>query len=198
MASGKNVQDRAKYILAEALEIRRKQNGYMVTEALDHLCNHNEQISPTAVTIAQEDQMSTSTVASEITPRPSTARQTRICSSAGCPNTLSYNNVTGKCESCRKHSSQKTNGHNGAQPHRELQASPKHQAAPAKRNGNGAAHHPVNGNGNGHGAQTADRESRVDRIFALITPIIPSEDKLKILAVYLEQLAGHGVVDRSR
>jgi len=184
MASGTTVQDRAAYIVSEARkrlsEIKRRHNEYMIAEVKSSF--EAQTVHPSEVTIARESQedpqMSTS--ASEITPRPSTVRPTRTCSSAGCEATLSYNNSKGTCQ---KHSSRKTNGHNGAQPHL------KRQAAPAKRNGNGAAHDHSNGNGNGHAARTADGslilmprvESRVDLLLALI----PAGEKAKLLAVWI-------------
>jgi uncharacterized protein with PIN domain len=162
---------------------------HSVTEALEHLSEirrtHNEHA---VARESQEDQMSST--ASEITPRPSTAPPARICSECGKAQ-LSYNNTHGICGNCRKNSSRKTNrhnGHNGAQPHRELQASPKRHAAPAKPNGNGA---PVNGNGNGHGAQTAGADgslilmphvsNRVDMLLAQIPP----GDKIKLLEAWI-------------
>jgi hypothetical protein len=185
MASGTTVQHRAAYIVTEARkhlsEIRRKHNEYMSTVAKSSFEAQTVRFHPSEVIIARESQedRQMSSTASAITPRPSTARPTRICSSAACQNTLSYNKVSGKSGSCQKQSSQKTNGHCGAQP--------KHQAAPAKRNG--AAHHPVNGNGNGKAARTADGslilmprvESRVDMLLALL----PSGDKAKLLAAYV-------------
>jgi len=179
MASGITVQARAAYIVFEArkhlLETKRNHNQYMVTEAKSSFEAQAVRFRPSEVIIARESQeepqMSTS--ASEITPRPSTARPTRICSNEGCNHTISYNNVTGECGSCQKQSSQ-----------------PKRQAAPAKPNGNGAADSVNgNGNGNGHAARTADGslilmprvESRVDMILALI----PSADKARLLAAYI-------------
>jgi uncharacterized Zn finger protein (UPF0148 family) len=192
MASGKNVKERAAYIETEARkhlsEIKRDHNDSVKMDArkvffgesssLESLQPPARSISPSAVAVArgsQEDQMSTSTTASEIT----TATPLSICSECG-KNKLSYNNGTGTCGTCRKHSSQKTNGHNGAHPRRELQASPKRKAAPAKPNGNGAVHHDsvVHSNGNGNGAHV---ESRVELLLAQI----PREDKAKLLAAYI-------------
>jgi hypothetical protein len=175
MASGKTRRDRAKYIVTEARkhlsEIKRSHNEY------NEQVQHDEQVQcpdrsipPSAVAVpeSQEDQKM-STVTSEITARPRA-----ICSSEGCKNTLSYNNATGTCGNCRKHASQKMNGHNGAQPHL------KRHAAPAKPNGNGAAHHDsaVHSNGNGNGAHV---ESRVELLLAQI----PREDKARLLLAYL-------------
>jgi hypothetical protein len=127
----------------------------------------------------------TSTTASEITPpRPSTARPTRICSSAGCQRTISYNNVSGECGSCQKQSSQRMGITESRLRH-------KRRAALAKPNGNGAAPRSVHSNGNGRGAKTADgslllmprigSESRVDTLLAAI----PSADKARLLAAYI-------------
>lgn len=182
MASGKNRRDRAKYIVANEAaklsEIRRSHNEHKEqVQQIEQVQRPDRSIPAVAVPESQEDQKM-STVTTEVT-RPSTARPLSICSECG-KNKLSYNNGTGTCGNCRKHSSQKTNGHNGAHPRRELQASPKRKAAPAKPNGNGAVHHDsvVHSNENGNGAHV---ESRVELLLAQI----PREDKTRLLLAYL-------------
>lgn len=190
IASGRTVKERAAYIETEARkqlsEIKRKDGEYMVTEAKTSFEAQTVRFHPSEVIIARESQEDPkmSTGASEITPRPSTARPTRICSSAGCQRTISYNNVSGECGSCQKRSSQRMGITESTLRHK--------RAVLAKPNRNGAALHDSvngNGNGNGNGAKTSDGslilmprvESRVDMIFALL----PSAEKIRLLSAYI-------------
>jgi hypothetical protein len=195
MASGDNLRDRVAHIVQirspnQTLEMER-------SIVLNHSISRSE---VAAARKSQEDQMPHAQMStSEIRPAvasTSTARA-RVCSGGtpGCKNELSYNNRSGRCGDCqtklgrRRDRSKKTNGHNGVQQDRALQAPLERQAAPpAKRNG--AAHHPVHHNGNG--AQRAEEPSRlllvmpnVDSRVDLLLAAVPREDKAKMLSAWL-------------
>lgn len=131
----------------------------------------------------------------EVTPAPMsttptpTAPPPRTCEKCRAK-TLSYNNSSGMCVDCQKHHGRprsRSNGHNGAQPHRELQVERKSAKSPKL---NGADHDHSNGKVKAAPAEDPRLllvmprgvESRVDVLIAAI----PHPDKVKLLSAWLE------------
>jgi hypothetical protein len=193
LASGDNLHDR----VAAIVKIRRPGQDLERRQALNRSILRSTVAAGVTKSQSEEDQMNTSeiraAVPSPTVPSSTSIARARICGTPGCKQTLSYNNRNGVCGNCqakkgKRSHSKKTNGHNGVQQVRALQAPRERQAAPpAKRNG--AAHHPAHRNGNG--AQRAEEPSRllvmpnVDSRVDLLLAAVPREAKAKMLDAWL-------------
>lgn len=162
LKSGDSARQRAVFIIAQ---LRRPK-----------LQEDQTQMSATATTLQTETAPAPTSRAPRVSHGPSPIkRAARLCATCG-KNPLSYNNVSHKCTHCQRQHGRhsKTNGHNGARPHRELE----HKAAP---NGNGKPNGALPVEDPIRAVGSARIESRVDRLLAAV----PIEDKARLLSAWL-------------